>query len=123
MGKLAFWKKEDIEPEGNDEFDLQKNMMDDQHPDLANPFSEQQQQEAFNPNQPFDIQSVRNTGVPPASASSVNTDLLAKNIELISVKIDSLKSELENMNQRLMNIEAIAKREQHTETNRRYPQW
>jgi hypothetical protein len=39
-------------------------------------------------------------------------DLLSKNIEIISYKIDALKASLDSMNQRLANLEAMARGEQ-----------
>jgi prefoldin subunit 5 len=37
---------------------------------------------------------------------------LQKDIQIISLKLDSIKSELDAMNQRIKNIEAIAQKEQ-----------
>jgi hypothetical protein len=52
---------------------------------------------------------------PPAFSSQPQTqqydpghDMLSKNIEIISAKIDALRAAIESMNQRLANIERIA---------------
>lgn len=37
---------------------------------------------------------------------------IAKDIQIISLKLDAIKTEIDSMNQRIKNIEAIAEREQ-----------
>lgn len=46
-----------------------------------------------------------------APIQSPNMELVSKDMELISVKLDALKAAIENVNQRLANIERLA----HTE--------
>ena len=43
---------------------------------------------------------------------SPQQDMTSKNIEVISSKIDALRANLESINQRLANLEAIARGEQ-----------
>lgn len=66
--------------------------------------------------QPNEQQFPANTFPPntyaPNRPAEPNNDLVNKNIEIISYKIDALKASIESINQRLANIEAIAKGEQ-----------
>ena len=49
----------------------------------------------------------------PESFTARDMQLILKNLELLSSKIDSLKANLESIGQRVENIERIALREQH----------
>ena len=44
----------------------------------------------------------------------------SKNLEVISSKLDALRASLESINQRLANIEAIARGEQEDQRRKRY---
>lgn len=46
--------------------------------------------------------------IPQAAPPKVSEEILAKNIEIISVKLDSIKTTLETINQRLENLERFA---------------
>jgi chaperonin cofactor prefoldin len=48
----------------------------------------------------------------PMQQSIPQSNDLQKDIQLISLKLDAIKSELDAVNQRLRNIESIAEREQ-----------
>ncbi len=45
---------------------------------------------------------------------------MSKDMQILSLKLDAIKSELDSMNQRLKNIEAIAEKEQHPAAKRWY---
>jgi len=49
-----------------------------------------------------------------------DTVIIGKNIEILSSKMDALQASLESINQRLMNIERIAMREQQPSYSRRW---
>ena len=70
----------------------------------------------FNMTKPFEMKEK-----PMVPQQQNNGDLLNKNIEIISSKLDTLKAELDSMNQRLIGIEA-ASRKNEKEPTRRY-QW
>ena len=108
-----------------DRFDIGKEMGADPFSqekstdDMKNPFLEEkkpEQPESFNPGQPFSVSQ-------PVQQPLPQNDLTNKNIEIVSTKIDALKAELESMNQRLVNIEALAKKEQESEKIKRYRAW
>ncbi|MFT4305099.1 MAG: hypothetical protein ACMXX8_03320 [Candidatus Woesearchaeota archaeon] len=69
----------------------------------------------FNMQKPFEV---KEKPIVPQD-NPPNLDLLNKNIEIVSSKLDTLKAELYSMNQRLIGIEASANKK---ETPRRY-QW
>ncbi len=54
--------------------------------------------------------------------ASIQRDSYDKNLEIVSMKLDNIKVVLENMNQRLVNIERIAVESQRQEPPRR-PNW
>jgi hypothetical protein len=141
MDKLAFWKKEDPLPLNNApdtfRFDEPQDERESLGPnmDMHNPFLDNEQDEQvesfkpneprFDSNKPFKVQNVQQSIVP--QVANYDTGIASKNIEIISAKLDTLKSELEVMNQRLINIEALAKREQQNSSGmpnyKRYQQW
>jgi hypothetical protein len=59
---------------------------------------------------------------PPSQGFSGSNDnyINSKNLEVISSKLDALRAALDAMNQRLANIEAIARGEQEEQKRRRY---
>lgn len=127
FGKLAFWKrKDDLDDLGKDlgldkdlglgmgpSPDLGMGMEPSQQP--MQPFQKYpsfQQQPSFQP-QSFQPQTFQ-------QPSYSNEDFMtSKNLEVISSKLDALRATMESINQRLANIEAIARGEQEN-TRRRY---
>ena len=57
---------------------------------------------------------------PVSSTSSHDNTIISKNIELVSAKIDALQAAIDSMNQRLVNIENIARGEQEEKKYRRW---
>lgn len=47
-------------------------------------------------------------------------DTLQKDIQILSLKLDAIKSELDSINQRIKNIESIAEKEQMQQNKRWY---
>ena len=47
-------------------------------------------------------------------------DMTSKNLEIISSKLDALRASIESLNQRLANLEAIARGEEEHSRRRRY---
>ncbi len=60
-------------------------------------------------------------GRPDMGPQSLRNDSYEKSLEIVSMKLDNLKVALENINQRLMNIERLAMDSQNQE--RRRPGW
>jgi hypothetical protein len=75
-------------------------------------------------NNPMGMQEQPRIITPQAqeTQSGLRQESTDKNLELISMKLDNLKIAIENINQRLMNIEKIAKDSQNQEVKRR-PNW
>ena len=128
LSKLAFWKKkDDIEDLGKD-LGLGKELGLDigtgPSPDLGMGLEQQQQQpyqkypsfqqSSFQPQPSFQSQAFQ-------QPSYQNDNYIAsKNLEVISSKLDALRASLESINQRLANIEAIARGEQEDTRRKRY---
>ena len=147
LNKVMFWKKEpdfdldsslDLNPNpmqpdplGGSEssFDSSFGMDSNSGMNQAN----QQMNNSFNPNNSMPSQSASPMAqmqeqpriiTPQAqeTQSGLRQESTDKNLELISMKLDNLKIAIENINQRLMNIEKIAKDSQSQEVKRR-PNW
>jgi len=57
---------------------------------------------------------------PPPSYPSPQADLESKNLEVISSKLDALRVSIESLNQRLANLETLARGEEEQGRRRRY---
>ena len=129
LDKIAFWKKkDDLDDLGKDlgiDKDLGLDAGAGPSPDLgmgidSSQASQQpyqrypsfQQSPSFSPS----FQS------PSLQQPSYNNDnyIASKNLEVISSKLDALRATMESINQRLANIEAIARGEQEDPRRRRY---
>ena len=125
FSKLAFWKKKDeLDDLGKDlglDKDLGLELSSGPSPDLGmnvEPAPIQQpyqkypsfQQSSFQPQPAFQ----------QPSYTSDNNYITSKNLEVISSKLDALRASLESINQRLANIESIARGEQEDTRRRRY---
>ncbi len=124
FGKLAFWKKkDDLDDLGKDlgiDKELGLDMGQGPSPDLGMGLEPQTQQPyqkypSFQPNQNFQPSFQQQT-----SFNSSDGYIASKNLEVISSKLDALRASLESMNQRLANIEAIARGEQEDSRRKRY---
>ncbi len=58
--------------------------------------------------------------MPAASFSETSQTTLQKDVEILSAKIDALRASIESMNQRIINIENIAKAEQEKQQKVRW---
>jgi len=124
FSKLAFWKKRDeLEDIGKDlgiDKDLGLDIGAGPSPDLGMGIEPQMQQ----PYQKYPSFQQTQQGFQPAfqqQPSLSNEGYIAsKNLEVISSKLDALRASLESINQRLANIEAIARGEQEDTRRRRY---
>ncbi len=56
----------------------------------------------------------------PPSYANPQQDLEAKSLEVISSKLDAIRASIESLNQRLANLEAIARGEEEQGRKRRY---
>ncbi len=101
-------------PKSNDPFDATEQNPDtqanaflkdsaefDKPIELERPAAQQQQpQQGFNPSQPFKV----------APEKTQDFDFrVSKDFEIISTKLDALRSALDSMNQRLMNVEEMVR--------------
>ncbi|HLC65361.1 MAG TPA: hypothetical protein VJI46_04530 [Candidatus Nanoarchaeia archaeon] len=114
LDKLKFWKREPElalgpEPELGLEFGRGYEAKEAQMPpELApQPAYQYPQQPAFQ--QPFPQPAF---GQQMYQQPSVSIEVVAKNIEVLSSKLDVLKATLDAINQRIENIESIARSEQ-----------
>ena len=121
FGKLAFWKKKDdlmLSPG----LGLQQNLGLDSG--FGTPGMGTQLQQ---PLQPFSLgPSAQFAPLGQPASPGFGMDLqgiqgygASKDLEVISAKLDALRSALESINQRLANLERIARGEQDTEAYRR----
>ena len=128
--KLAFWKKkDDFGDFGKDlgkDFGLDINQ--GPSPDLGMGLEPLQSQQPFQkypsfpPQQNFQAPSLQpapSFQAQPYPPSSDNY-IASKNLEIISSKLDALKASIDSMNQRVANIEAIARGEQEEQRRKRY---
>ena len=128
FNKLAFWKKKDDLDNLGKDLGLDKELGLDlgagPSPDLGmgiEPAQQQPyqkypsfQQSSFQPQPSFQSQAFQ-------QPSYQNDNYIAsKNLEVISSKLDALRASLESINQRLANIEAIARGEQEDTRRKRY---
>jgi len=129
LGKLAFWKKkDDFADLGKDlgfDKDLGLDIGQGPSPDLGMNLDSTQQQPyqkypSFQqPQQGFQSSSFQSQ---PAFQQPLSSEgyIASKNLEVISSKLDALRVSLESINQRLANIEAIARGEQEDTRRKRY---
>jgi hypothetical protein len=121
FSKLAFWKKKDDLDIGKDlgiDKDLGLDISQGPSPDLGMGIETQQ---PFQKYPSFQQQSFQPAFQQPVyQQPSFPNDMTSKNLEVISSKLDALRASLESINQRLANIEAIARGEQEDQRRRRY---
>ena len=118
--KLAFWKKkDDLADFGKNlgfDKDLGMDLGQGPSPDLGMGIEPASPQQAFNKYPSFQQQPAFQQ--PPYTSDS--SYIASKNMEVISSKLDALRVSLESINQRLANIEAIARGEQEDTRRKRY---
>lgn len=128
--KLTFWKKKDEFGDLGKDFgkDLGLDTNQSPSPDLGmglEPLPSQQpfqKYPSFPPQQNFQAPNFQSPpsfqqAYPPASNDSY---IASKNLEVISSKLDALKASIDSLNQRVANIEAIARGEQEDQRRKRY---
>ena len=131
--KLAFWKKKDDLDDLGKDLGLDKNLGLDfssggPSPDLGMGLEPTPQaQQPFQKYPSFQQPGIQQPPFQPQPAfqqpsfnSSDNSYIASKNLEVISSKLDALRATMESINQRLANIEAIARGEQEDTRRRRY---
>ena len=127
LSKLAFWKKKgDIDDIGKDlglDKELGLDMGTGPSPDLGMGIEPQQQQQSFQKYPSYQqpgFQAPSAPSFPGFQQPSNDSYIASKNLEVISSKLDALRVSIESINQRLANIEAIARGEQEDTRRRRY---
>lgn len=127
--KLKFWKKDDKKsrldskgmPDLNSDNNLGNNSLTDNMTkdpfddlrDMHNPGLKEDNSQGFNPhssNDPFSSQPKNPINM--NKNNTLNSQTRDKDIEVVSAKLDAIKAMLDNMNQRIIAIEEIAKAEQ-----------
>jgi len=68
------------------------------------------QQEQLSPS--VNLSTMNNNGFGQSSMAQPQGPDMSKDLQMISLKLDAIKSDLDAMNQRLKNLESIAEREQ-----------
>ena len=127
FSKLAFWKKKDNLDDLGKDLGLDKELgldLGGPSPDLGMGIEPQQQPYQKYPSfqQPGFQSQPSYQPQPSIQQPSYQSDsyIASKNLEVISSKLDALKATMESINQRLANIEAIARGEQEDTRRRRY---
>jgi len=134
LGKLAFWKKKDDFGDLGKDLNLDKDLGLDMgagpSPDLGMGLDSQQTPQPFQKYPSFQQQNMQSPSFQPSfqqpqfqqqpSYSQGDSFIASKNLEVISSKLDALRASIESINQRLANIEAIARGEQEDTRRRRY---
>ena len=75
------------------------------------------QQSSFQPSYP---QPSFQPAAPSYNSAPSDNYIASKNLEVISSKLDALKASIDSLNQRVANIEAIARGEQEDQRRKRY---
>ncbi|MBI1935685.1 hypothetical protein HYS31_04555 [Candidatus Woesearchaeota archaeon] len=129
FGKLAFWKRKDDFGDLGKDFNLDKDMGLDvgagPSPDLGMGMDTGQPQPlqkypSFQQSPSFQSPSFQQPSYSQPSYSGSDSFIASKNLEVISSKLDALRASIESINQRLANIEAIARGEQEDSRRKRY---
>jgi hypothetical protein len=122
MGLMDFLKKRSDSGLGSDasSFDIGNSSLDSSSTplsNLSNP-SPDYQPEHLNPSMNL---SSMNSSFSQSSAQPMSQGPdMSKDLQMISLKLDAIKSELDAMNQRLKSLEMIAEREQSRSTKKWY---
>ena len=144
FGKLAFWKKKDDFGDLGKDLDMGKDFGLDagqgpspelgagleplpgqdplqKYPSFQQPNYPQQQfpQSSYPPQQQASFQPAYPSS-PSFANNSSDSYIASKNLEVISSKLDALKASIDSINQRVANIEAIARGEQEEQRRKRY---
>ncbi len=129
FSKMAFWKKKDeLDDLGKDlglDKDLGMDMGQGPSPDMGMDMGSNPTQPSFQKYPSFQQQQGIQPSFQPQPSfpqPSYQSDnyIASKNLEVISSKLDALRASLESVNQRLANIEAIARGEQEDTRRKRY---
>ena len=132
LGKLAFWKKKDDFGDIGKDLDLGKDLGLDMgqgpSPDLGMgldqtpQFPQQQPYQKYPSFQQPGFQAPSFQVSQPYQQPGASNDnyIASKNLEIISSKLDALKASIDSLNQRVANIEAIARGEQEDQRRKKY---
>jgi hypothetical protein len=119
MGFMDFLKKKSDSGLGSDaaSFDI-GNTDFDKNTGSASPALNYGQD--LNPSTDFSGMNNSSFGQSPMQQSTSQGPDISKDLQMISLKLDSIKSELDAINQRLKSLESIAEREQIKTTKKWY---
>ena len=124
FSKLAFWKKKDELGDLGKDLGFDKELGLDigagPSPDLGMGIEPAQMQQPYQRYPSFQQQQAFQPAFQQTSSNTNDNYIASKNLEVISSKLDALRVSLESINQRLANIEAIARGEQEDTRRRRY---
>jgi len=118
---MDFLRKKSDSGLGSDasSFDIGKMEADTMNPGTT-PGMDFGKEHSMNP--PMDYSSMNSNpyGQSPMQQSAPQGQDLSRDIQMISLKLDAIKSEMDAINQRLKNLESIAEREQSKTTKKWY---
>jgi hypothetical protein len=126
MGLMDFLKKRNDSGMGSDGLNLETGSTFDSHIPQSTPNygMEMQQDPGLSPS--MNLSTMNNTGFGQSpmqqsfSQQPMQNNDLQKDLQMISLKLDAIKSDIDSMNQRLKNLESIAEREQSKTTKKWY---
>ena len=135
LDKLMFWKKDEDEfkdiglgDKGNlafgDEFNTSVGAGFGPTPGLGQGMGQSSYGQQYPQNYPTPQPSMPSYPPPQFQQQprfgSPQEEMTSKNLEIISSKLDALRASIESLNQRLANLEAIARGEEDQSRRRRY---
>ena len=126
LGKLAFWKKSDGIDDLNNDLGMGKDfgLGNDQgpSPDLGLGIDQASSQQALQKYPSFQQQAFASPAFsqPAVQYPTDSSYIASKNLEIISSKLDAIRATIESINQRLANLEAIARGEEDSRRKRYY---
>jgi hypothetical protein len=120
MGLMDFIRKKSDADMGLESSGLDSDPLAGSNPTLnLNSGMEFQHDQSMNPSMSMSSMGSSAFGQPMQQSMPQSNDM-QKDIQMISLKLDAIKSELDAVNQRLRNLESIAEREQFKTTNKKW---
>ena len=122
MGFMDFLKKKNDVGTGADGLNFDSTMPTDLNSGSQQPAfgMDLSQQSNLSPSMSMSSMGNNTFGQPAPSQSIQPESSMERDIQMMSLKLDAIKSELDSVSQRLKNIEMIAEREQSKTTKKWY---
>jgi hypothetical protein len=130
MGFMDFLKKKDDAGLnlGSDSLNFSNNGLPQDTPNISSPsfgneFSSMNSSNNMNPSMSMSSMNSQGFGQSSMTQSTPQGSGMERDLQMISLKLDAIKSELDAMNQRLKNLESIAEREQQQSKTNKQQRW